>query len=128
VSRPRRFARLLRILASVIQTPGQSPAQLAGRLDVSERTLFRDLNTLRRFGIELRYQDGYQLQERLDLEARAPRLGSLPAVYDQQLKLLRAELPARLAAKVEEDVSARAPAALAALFAAAIERQLASPR
>ncbi len=126
MSRPRRFARLLRIVASVIQVPGQSPAQLAGRLLVSERTLFRDLNTLRRYGIDLSYQDGYQLQESLDLEARSPRAGSLPAVYDQQLTLLRKELPPRLAAKVEEDVAARAPAALATLFAASIERHLGS--
>jgi hypothetical protein len=49
---------------------------------------------------------------------------SLKRVYDRHLELLRAELPAHLALQVEEDVEARAPAALAALFAGAIERRL----
>jgi hypothetical protein len=43
-------------------------------------------------------------------------------VYEQQLELLRKQLPKRLAAQVTEEVDSLAPAALASLFATAIER------
>ena len=90
---------------------------------MSERTLFRDLDALRKLGFEVGYQDGYQIQESLDLEGRG--IGaSLHRVYDRHLELVRTELPARVAEQVEADVEARAPAALASLFAGAIERRL----
>jgi hypothetical protein len=55
------------------------------------------------------------------LEGRSvPR--SLGRVYEQQLELLRKQLPKRMAVQVTEEVDALAPAALAALFATAIER------
>jgi len=43
-------------------------------------------------------------------------------VYEQQLELLRKQLPKRLAVQVSEEVDSLAPAALATLFATAIER------
>jgi hypothetical protein len=39
VNKARRFARLLSILAAVIREPGLSPARLAARAGVSERTV-----------------------------------------------------------------------------------------
>jgi predicted DNA-binding transcriptional regulator YafY len=123
VSRAHRFARLLTIVAQVINRPGQTPAQLAAAVGISERTLFRDLGALRRLGFEVGYQDGYQIQESLDLEGRGVG-ASLHRVYDRHLELVRTELPSRLAEQVEADVEATAPAALAALFAGAIERRL----
>ena len=123
MSRAHRLARLLTIVSQVINRPGQTPAELAEAVGVSERTLFRDLDALRKLGFEVGYRDGYQIQESLDLEGRGAG-ASLHLVYDRHLELVRAELPARVAEQVEADVEARAPAALAALFAGAIERRL----
>lgn len=75
------------------------------------------------------YSDGYQLQERLALENGAePAMGTLPDVYEQQLRLLRTQISPRLAELVQADVEAEAPAALASLFAGAIRRRLAAER
>jgi predicted DNA-binding transcriptional regulator YafY len=123
VSRAHRLARLLTIVSHVINSPGQTPAELAAVVGVSERTLFRDMGALRKLGFEVDYQDGYQIQESLDLDGRGAG-ASLHMVYDRHLELLRAELPMRVAEQVEADVEARATAALAALFAGAIERRL----
>jgi predicted DNA-binding transcriptional regulator YafY len=123
LSRAHRLARLLTIVSQVINQPGQTPAELASGLGVSERTLFRDLDSLRKLGFEVGYQDGYQIQESLDLDGRGVA-ASLHKVYDRHLELVRGQLPARVAEQVEADVEARAPAALASLFAGAIERRL----
>jgi predicted DNA-binding transcriptional regulator YafY len=107
----------------VIREPGLTPSQLSVRAGVSERTLFRDLGRLRRLGYEVRWSHGYEVQERFDLDGQGGAK-TLAAQYEQQLQLLRSELPQRLADQVEADVEALAPAALAALFASAIERRL----
>jgi predicted DNA-binding transcriptional regulator YafY len=121
VNRARRLARLLRILADVIAEPGLSPAELAARAGVSERTLRRDLIELKGLGYEVSYTGGYEVQENLNLEGRsAPR--SLVRVYEQQLELLHKQLPKRLASQVTEEVDSQAPAAIASLFASAIQR------
>ena len=67
MSRAHRLARLLTIVSHVINSPGQTPAELADAVGISERTLFRDLTALRKLGFEVGYQDGYQIQESLDL-------------------------------------------------------------
>ena len=121
MNRARRLARLLRILAVVIAEPGLNPLELAERAGVSERTLRRDLIQLRELGYEISYTGGYEVQEKLNLEGRsAPR--SLGRVYEQHLELLRRQLPKRMAAQVSDEVDSLAPAALASLFATAIER------
>ena len=120
MNRARRLARLLRILADVIAEPGLNPDELAKRAGVSERTLRRDLIELKALGYEVSYTGGYEVQENLNLEGRStPR--SLIRVYEQQLELLQ-QLPKRLAAQVTEEVDSQAPAAIASLFAAAIQR------
>ena len=125
--RARSLARQLRILAAVLREPGLHPGQLAGRAGVSERTLRRDLAALRRLGYAVSYSDGYQLQERLRLDgADGPR--GLGGVYEQQIRALRARVPAELAERVEEELEAEAPAALAALIADQLERWLESRR
>ncbi|MEA2644126.1 MAG: DeoR-like helix-turn-helix domain, partial [Chloroflexota bacterium] len=68
MNRARRLARLLRILADVIAEPGLSPAELAERSGVSERTLRRDLIELKSLGYEVSYTGGYDVQENLNLE------------------------------------------------------------
>jgi predicted DNA-binding transcriptional regulator YafY len=106
----------------VVRHPGQHPGELAQACGVSERTLRRDLSQLRRLGFELAYLDGYQLQGRLNLDGSVtPRSWALPIVYEQQLRLLRSSFPDRVAEAVQARVEAQAPAALAALFSAAIK-------
>ena len=126
----RRFGRLLSILSEVIQHPGQRPANLATRLGVSERTLFRDLGELQRMGVGLNYSDGYQMQERLNLEGIrvAGAAASLPVVYEQQLRLLRSEFGPEVAGQVQADVEREAPHALAELFQQALERRTTAKR
>jgi predicted DNA-binding transcriptional regulator YafY len=127
VQRARRFARLLGILSAVIREPGLTPSELASRAGVSERTLRRDLTQLRGFGYDVTWSHGYELQERFDLDGSGGGR-TLAALYEHQVRLLRGELPGALAEQVEADVEALAPAALAALFAAAIERRLGTVR
>ena len=67
------------------------------------------------------------MQEKLNLEGRAGRR-SLGRVYEQHLELLRGQLPKRLASQVIEEVDSLAPAALASLFATAIERHARADR
>jgi predicted DNA-binding transcriptional regulator YafY len=123
VRRARTLARQLRILAAVIREPGLHPGPLSARTGVSERTLRRDLVALRRLGYAVSYNDGYQLQESLRLDgAMGPR--GLGGVYEQQIRALRAQVPAGLAEQVEAELEAEAPASLAALIAAVIERRL----
>lgn len=123
VARAARFARRMRILAAVIREPGLKPGELAGRTGVSESTLFRDLGVLRRQGYPISFSDGYQLQESLGLDGPNPAT-SLGAVYEHQLDLLRRQLPAALADQVQGELEAEAPAALAAIVATVIERQV----
>ena len=114
----------MRILAAVIREPGLKPHQLASRAAVSESTLFRDLAVLRRQGYPVTFRDGYQLQESLGLDGPNPAT-SLGAVYEHQLELLRQQLPGALADQVQGELEAEAPAALAAIVATVIERQVA---
>jgi predicted DNA-binding transcriptional regulator YafY len=123
ITRAVRFARRMRVLAAVIREPGLRPNQLASRAGVSESTLFRDLAVLRRQGYAISFRDGYQLQESLGLDGPNPAT-SLGAVYEHQLHLLRQQLPAALADQVQGELEAEAPAALAAIVATVIERQL----
>jgi predicted DNA-binding transcriptional regulator YafY len=124
VPRAARLARRLRVLAAVIRDPGLNPSQLAARAGVSESTLFRDLRVLRRDGYAITYRDGYQLQESLGLDGPNPATG-LGAVYERQLALVHQQLPAGLAGQVQAELEAEAPAALAAIVATVIDRQLA---
>jgi predicted DNA-binding transcriptional regulator YafY len=126
VDRARRFARLLSILAAVIREPGLSPGQLSRRAGISERTLRRDLARLRGLGYTVTWNRGYEVQERFGFEGGGGAR-SLAAVYEQQVRLLRTELPA-LASQVEAEVEAEAPAAVASLFAGALTRRLRSKR
>jgi predicted DNA-binding transcriptional regulator YafY len=121
VNRADRLARLLRILSAVIAEPGLNPLELAERARVSERTLRRDLVQLRALGYDVAYTGGYEVQEKLNLEGRSGHR-SLGRVYEQHLELVHQQLPKRLAALVTEEVDSLAPAALASLFATAIER------
>jgi predicted DNA-binding transcriptional regulator YafY len=123
VTRAARLARRLRVLALVIREPGLKPQRLAALAGVSESTVFRDLRTLRRDGYAISFNDGYQLQEPLGLDGPSPAT-SLAAVYERQLDLVHGQLPAALADQVQAELEAEAPAALAAIVATVIDRQL----
>jgi predicted DNA-binding transcriptional regulator YafY len=127
VNRAARLARLLRILSVVIAEPGLNPVELAERAGVSERTLRRDLVQLRGLGYEVAYTGGYEVQEKLNLEGRTGHR-SLGKVYEQHLELVHTQLSKRVAAQVTEEVDSAAPAALATLFATAIERHSGTTR
>jgi predicted DNA-binding transcriptional regulator YafY len=127
VNRAARLARLLRILSVVIAEPGLNPVELAERAGISERTLRRDLVQLRELGYEVSYTGGYEVQEKLNLEGRTGHR-SLGKVYEQHLELVRTQLSKRVAAQVTEEVDSAAPAALATLFATAIERHSGAAR
>lgn len=125
MNRAARFARQLLLLSDVIRQPGLSPAQLARRVGISERTLRRDLVALRQLGYPVVFDDGYQLQESLAFEGTSGARG-LAAVWEYQLRLMRERVPVRLSHQVEADVEALAPAALAGLLADTINRRLKS--
>ena len=127
MNRAARLARLLRILSVVIAEPGLNPVELAERAGVSERTLRRDLVQLRGLGYEVAYTGGYEVQEKLNLEGRTGHR-SLGKVYEQHLELVHTQLSKRVAAQVTEEVDSAAPAALATLFATAIERHSGATR
>lgn len=116
-----RLARQLRLVAAVTRQPGVRPAELAQIASVSERTLRRDLRSLRRDGYHIRYRDGYQIQEVLPLDSSAAPNG-LGSAHDRQLLMLRSRLPERLAGQIERELEAEAPAALASLIAHLLER------
>ncbi|MDQ6691319.1 MAG: HTH domain-containing protein [Candidatus Dormibacteraeota bacterium] len=123
MNRAQRFSRLLSILSEVVRHPGRHPADLAAACGVSERTLRRDLHELREMGFELGFIEGFQLQERFDLDGTtAAQSQALPLVYEQQLKLLRSSFPAAVAQAIQASVEEAAPAALARLFTAAIQQ------
>lgn len=104
-----------------------TPAELSLRAGTSERTLRRDLGALRGLGYDVTWSSGYELQDHFDLDG-APVGGSLAALFEHQVRMLHQELPAPLAGQVVADVEALAPAALATLFASAIERRLEARR
>lgn len=119
---------MLRILDNVIRRPGLDPVHLAAAVGSSERTLYRDLDHLREVGFDIAYADGYRLQEALALSPathRGPH--GLAEAYGELRRLVESEAPASFAAQLEGEVDALAPAALAELFAQAVERRLALP-
>lgn len=123
MTRARRFARRMRILSGVIREPGMTPVRLADLAGVSERTLRRDLAMLRRDGYPITYSDGYQVQELLHLDDGGGGATGLGGVYAHQLRLLRQQVPAALAERIEQELEAEAPATLAALIAGLLERR-----
>ncbi len=121
--RARRFARVLAILAAVIREPGLTSARLAARIGRSEPRPRRDSVEPRRIGRPVSWKRGYEVRERFGLEGRAAA-GSLADTCALQVQPVRANPAPRLADRVTADVEAQAPAALAMLFAPAIERRL----
>lgn len=57
-----RFQRLLRLLSTIQENPGQSAQDLAEQFGTSKRNLFRDIKLLQDSGFEVDSEGGYRLQ------------------------------------------------------------------
>lgn len=95
VNRTARLRRLLLILSAATAQPGVRAADLARLLDVSERTVFRDLKRLERFGVPVAFGNGYPAQQELFRKGRRRELSQVVAdLVDQHLEVVRRALPA----------------------------------
>lgn len=56
-----RFQRLLGLLATIKDSPGQTTLQLAEKFGTSKRNLFRDIKLLQDSGFAIRNEEGYHL-------------------------------------------------------------------
>lgn len=94
VNQAARLRRLLLILSLSTSQPGIRAADLAKALQVSERTIFRDLAELQRLGFPVSFGNGYPSQQEL-FQRRLPRpLSQVMAdLVDQQLAVARKKLP-----------------------------------
>ena len=110
VNRTARLRRLLVILSAATAKPGVRATDLARLLDVSERTVFRDLNRLQRFGVPVAFGNGYPAQQELFRKGRRRELSQVVAdLVDQHLEVVRRALPAEEADELLRDAMAYLP-------------------
>ena len=69
-----RFQRLLRLLSTIQEKPGQSAQDLAEQFGTSKRNLFRDIKLLQDSGFEIDSEGGYRLNGG-GLPVAAPAVG-----------------------------------------------------
>lgn len=69
-----RFQRLLRLLSTIQEKPGQSAQDLAEQFGTSKRNLFRDIKLLQDSGFEIDSEGGYRLNGG-GLPVTAPAVG-----------------------------------------------------
>lgn len=111
-----KYERLLFILNLIRSTRGLTASELAGRCEVTERTIFRDITALSSANIPIYYDRGYRLLTgsflptlNFDLEEyliarealRTTPLGKLP-VYRRALKAIEAKIDACLAPHIKD--------------------------
>jgi predicted DNA-binding transcriptional regulator YafY len=95
VNRPARLRRLLVILSVATARPGVRAIDLAETLDVSTRTVFRDLAELQRLGFPVTFGNGYPAQQELFRRRKRQAMSQVMAdLVDQQLEVVRRTLPA----------------------------------
>ncbi|MBX3168584.1 MAG: HTH domain-containing protein [Candidatus Eremiobacteraeota bacterium] len=71
-----RFQRLLRLLTTIQEKPGQSAQELAEQFGTSKRNLFRDIKLLQDSGFEIDSENGYRLNgSGLPVPSAGPYLG-----------------------------------------------------
>lgn len=81
--------------------PGSRAEDLARTLNVSPRTVFRDLAELQRLGFPVAFGNGYPAQQELFRRRRRQELSQVMAdLVDQQLEVVRRKLPADQADRV----------------------------
>jgi len=87
--------RLLVILSVATARPGVRAIDLAETLDVSTRTVFRDLAELQRLGFPVTFGNGYPAQQELFRRRKRQAMSQVMAdLVDQQLEVVRRTLPA----------------------------------
>ena len=95
MNRAARLRRLLVILSVATANPGVRAADLAESLEVSTRTVFRDLAELQRLGFPVTFGNGYPAQQELFKRRRRQEMSQVMAdLVDQQLEVVRRKLPA----------------------------------
>lgn len=95
MNRAARLRRLLVILSVATAKPGVRATELADSLEVSTRTVFRDLAELQRLGFPVTFGNGYPAQQELFRRRRRQEMSQVMAdLVDQQLEVVRRKLPA----------------------------------
>ena len=122
MNRAERLRRLLVILSVATARPGVRATDLADSLQVSTRTVFRDLAELQRLGFPVTFGNGYPAQQELFRRRRRQEMSQVMAdLVDQQLEVVRRVLPAQDA----ERLLAKAAQYLPLEAAEAVSRALA---
>jgi predicted DNA-binding transcriptional regulator YafY len=104
VNRAARLRRLLVILSVATARPGVRATDLAESLEVSTRTVFRDLAELQRLGFPVDFGNGYPAQQELFRRRRRQEMSQVMAdLVDQQLEVVRRKLPAADAERLLAD-------------------------
>lgn len=104
MNRAERLRRLLVILSVATARPGVRASDLADSLQVSTRTVFRDLAELQRLGFPVTFGNGYPAQQELFRRRRRQEMSQVMAdLVDQQLEVVRRKLPAADAERLVSD-------------------------
>ncbi len=104
MNRAARLRRLLVILSVATARPGVRATDLAESLEVSTRTVFRDLAELQRLGFPVDFGNGYPAQQELFRRRRRQEMSQVMAdLVDQQLEVVRRKLPAADAERLLAD-------------------------
>ena len=112
--------------------PGVRAADLAETLQVSTRTVFRDLAELQRLGFPVTFGNGYPAQQELFRRGRRREMSQIMAdLVDQQLEVVRRKLPPEEAERVVADaiqyLPIEAAEAVTRALARAAGRKMATP-
>ena len=95
MNRAERLRRLLVILSVATARPGVRATDLADSLQVSTRTVFRDLAELQRLGFPVTFGNGYPAQQELFRRRRRQEMSQVMAdLVAPQLDGVRRKLPA----------------------------------
>ncbi len=104
MNRAARLRRLLVILSVATAHPGARAQELADNLQVSTRTVFRDLAELQRLGFPVTFGNGYPAQQELFRRRKRQEMSQVMAdLVDQQLEVVRRKLPAADAERLLHD-------------------------
>ena len=118
-----RLHRLLVILSTATARPGVRASELAEALNVSTRTVFRDLHELQRLGFGISFGNGYPAQQELFTRKRRQELSQVMAdLVDQQLEVVRRKLPADEAERLVDQARRYLPFEAAEAVTRALER------
>jgi len=123
VTRAQRLHRLLVILSMATARPGIRAGDLAETLNVSTRTVFRDLAELQRLGFPVTFGNGYPAQQELFRRGRRREMSQILAdLVDQQLEVVRRKLPADEADRVVNEALRYLPMEAAEAVTRALDR------